>query len=292
MKELRAELRAQLNIMFHKRGFQVSFTVMLLFVVYCFINNYHRLTTERFINFDLEGMQAVHRSFLNDSNQEHFQTFVFFFPFAAVLPFSFSLFVDRSTRINEIVIARCGKRKYYFSKLTAAFAGGFVIVFIPLIISTALTHIFYSNSVINLFDPNYSTLTAGDKPFLTMRDLILEILVFSPLLGELFAALLLSVYAGACAVLALALSFFIKRFAVMIFVPVFLLTKLFELGQSMIKADYGYTYFNIDPMKYVVISSDNPIYGRPYWIFALEITAMLGLSVGIMIFASKRDTLG
>ncbi len=286
------ELRTQINLMFHKRGFQVSFTVMLLFVVYSFINNYHRFTTDSIFNYDLEGMQAVHRSFLNESNQQHFQTFVFFFPFVAVLPFSFSLFVDRSTRINEIVISRCGKKKYYFSKLTAAFVGGFVIILIPLMISSALTHIFFSNSVINIFDPNYSTLTAGDKPFLTMRDLMLEILVFSPILGELFAAFLLSVYAGTCAVLALALSFFIKRFAVLIFVPVFLLTKLFELGQSMIKVDYGYTYYNIDPMKYVIISSDTPFFGRPYWLFALEIIVMLILSVSILVFASKRDTLG
>ena len=83
------ELRTQINLMFHKRGFQVSFTVMLLFVVYSFINNYHRFTTDSIFNYDLEGMQAVHRSFLNESNQQHFQTFVFFFPFVSVLPFSF-----------------------------------------------------------------------------------------------------------------------------------------------------------------------------------------------------------
>ncbi|MBR1385153.1 MAG: hypothetical protein IJ555_15305 [Ruminococcus sp.] len=285
-------LRAQLWLMLHKRGFQVSFTVMLLFAVGCFIEGCLRSSHDASAYYEMAGMQAVHRSFLNETNEQRLQTFEFFFPFIVVLPFSFSLFVDRSTRISEIVLSRCGRGRYYLSKLCAAFIGGFILIFIPLLISCALTHGFCSISVIELFDPNYSTLTAGGKDFLTMRDLLLELLVFSPVLGELFAAALLSVYAGACAVLALAMSCFVNRFSVLIFLPVFLLTKLFALGQSMIIAKYGYTYFNIDPMKYVIISSDGPFYGRPYWLFALEMAAVMSLSAVMMLLASRRDSLG
>jgi len=279
--------------MLHKRGFQIGFTVMMLFVAYSFVREMYYVSLDPDRSADISYLQAVDRSLLNKTSESYGipQILRFIFPFVCVLPFSFSLFVDRSTRISDIVIARSGKRRYYFSKAAAAFVGGFIIFFIPLLVSTALTHIFYSNSVINIFDPNYSTMTAGGKKFFTMGDLMLELITFSPALGELFAALLLSVYAGACAMLALALSYFFRRFAVFIFVPVFLLCKLFELWESMIKADYGYMYLRIDPLKYTVISSDNQYYGRPYWLPAAEITVIIAVSACIMIFASRRDQL-
>lgn len=282
-------LTTQLNIMLHKRGFQLSFTVMLLFIAYSLAAGL--LQRSQWCIYDTYGLQAVHNSFLNDFSEERFKIFEYLFPFIVVLPFSFSLYVDRSTRISEAVITRCGKRSYYFSKLTAAFIGGGLIIFIPLLISTALTHGFYTNSVINPIDPNYSLMTAGGKDFLTMRDLLLEITLVSPVLGELFASLLLSVYAGACAALALSLSSFIRRFSILIFLPVFLLTKLFDLFQSMIKVSFGYTFFHADPMKYVIISTDSPFYGRPYWLFAAVIAVMLALSAVIMLLASRRDSL-
>jgi hypothetical protein len=266
----------------------------MLFTAFSFARSFYYLSAyDTDVNFDISCMQAADRSFLNKTAETAgtSNTLTFMFPFLCVLPFSFSLFVDRSTRISDIVISRCGKRRYYFSKAAAAFTGGFLIFFIPIAVSTVLTNSFYSHSVIDLFDPNFSTLTAGDKEFLTMRDLMLEILLFSPVLAELLAAFLLSVYAGACAVFALALSCAVRRFAVLIFVPVFLLTKLFELAQSMIIADHGYTYFHIDPMKYTVISSDNPFYGRPYWLFAAEIAVILALSAAVLFTASRRDQL-
>ncbi|MBR6045692.1 MAG: hypothetical protein IKP47_08665 [Ruminococcus sp.] len=285
--------RTQLRIMLHKRGFQIGFTVMMLFVAYSFVRGMYYVSLDPERGADISNLQAVDRALLNKTNESYGipQILRFIFPFVCVLPFSFSLFIDRSTRISDIVIARSGKRRYYFSKLAAAFAGGFIIFFIPLLISTALTHIFCSSSIINVFDINFSELTAGGKEFFTMGDLMLELITFSPALGELFAALLLSVYAGACAMLALALSYFFRRFAVFIFVPVFLLCKLFELWESMIKVDCGYMYLRIDPLKYSVISSDNPYYGRPYWIPAAEIAVIIAVSAGIMLFASRRDQL-
>ena len=283
----------QLRIMLHKRGFQIGFTVMMLFVIYSFITEFRAISSNTNLNFDLSNFSAADHSIFNESGESYGvpQMLSFIFPFVCVLPFSFSLFVDRSTRINEIVIARCGKRRYYLAKLFAAFTGGFIILFIPLLISTVLTHIFYSNSVINVFDINFSQMTAGGKEFFTMHDLMLEITAFSPVIGELFAALLMSFYAGACAMLAFALSYFIRRFAVFIFVPVFMLCKLFELGESMIKADHGYMYLRIDPLKFAVISSDNPIFGRAYWILVIEFAVLAVISVGIMLFASRRDQL-
>lgn len=283
----------QLGIMLRKRGFQVGFTVMLLFVVHSFITEFRQVSINGYQRYDITDLCAVDHSIFNETGESYGipQMLSFIFPFVCVLPFSFSLYVDRSTRINEIVIARCGKRGYYLAKLFAAFTGGFIIFFIPLLISTALTHSFYSNSVINIFDINFSEMTAGGKEFFTMRDLMLELIAFSPVLGELFAALLMSFYAGACAMLALTLSYFIRKFAVLIFVPVFLLCKLLELWESMIKVEYGYMYLRIDPLKYAVISSDNPVFGRAYWIPVLEFAVMAVISVGIMLFASRRDQL-
>ena len=285
--------RTQLGIMLHKRGFQVGFTVMMLFVAYSFIKGLHGVSLDPDRNLDISNLQAADRALMNKTNETYGipQILRFIFPFVCVLPFSFSLFVDRSTRISDIVIIRSGKRRYYFSKLAAAFTGGFLIFFIPLIISTALTHSFYASSVIDVTDINFSEMTAGGKEFFTMRDLMLEIIAFSPVLGEVFAAFLLSVYSGACAVFALSLSCFIRRFSVLIFVPVFLLCKLFELGESMIKVDHGYMYLRIDPLKFTVISTDNPIFGRAFWIPAAEIAALIAVSAGIMLFASRRDQL-
>lgn len=286
--------RAQLNIMLNKRGFQIGFTVMLVFVCFAFVRDYHNRTMyDTELNYELSAMQAVNFSILNENSEITgiSKILAFIFPFVATLPFSFSLFVDRSTQISGIIISRCGRRRYYFSKLAAAFTGGALIFFIPLLISTILTHSFYSSSVINVFDINFSELTAGGREFFTMRDLLLELTVFSPVLGELFAAILISVYAGACAMLALALSYFVRRFAVLIFVPVFILTKLFELADSMMKVSSDYPPMRIDPLKYTVISSDNPIYGRPYWLPAAETAGIIAVSVLIMLFASRRDQL-
>ncbi|MBR1393423.1 MAG: hypothetical protein IJ561_06260 [Ruminococcus sp.] len=283
--------RAQMSLMLRKRGFQVSFTVVLLYVMYIFVQQFWFKSMNDIDVFDYADLGAVHSGFLNESGERQLDTLLFFFPFIAVLPFSFSLYVDKSTRISDIVISRCGRRRYYFSKLMTAFVGSFLIFFIPIMVSYVLTHIFYAPGMLNLFDPNYGEATAGGKDFLSMRDTTLELIFFSPFLGETFAAFLFSLYAGACGMLALALSNCFGRVSVLIFVPVYVLTKLFELGQSVIKVKYDYTYFQLDPVKYAVISSDNPFYGRPIWLYALTVGAIILLSAVMTLIVSRRDRL-
>lgn len=284
-------LAAQLNLMLHKRGFQISFTLVMLYVMYIFVQLYWYRSMTDIDVFDYSNLMAVHSGFLNESGERQLDTLLFFFPFIAVMPFSFSLYVDRSTRISDIVISRCGKRSYYFSKLFTAFTGSFLIFFIPLMISTVLTHIFYAPSLLNIFDPNYSEATAGGKAFLSMRDVTLELIFFSPVLGETFAAFLFSLYAGACGMLALAFSGCFGRVSVLIFVPVYVLTKLFDFTRSVIKVEYDYTYFQLDPVKYVIISSDSHFYGRPLWLYALVVGGIIALSAVMTFIISRRDRL-
>lgn len=91
--------------------------------------------------------------------------------------------------------------------------------------------------------------------------------------------------------LALAFSNCFGRVSVLIFVPVYVLTKLFDFTRSVIKVEYDYTYFQLDPVKYAVISSDSHFYGRPLWLYALVVGGIIALSAVMTFIVSRRDRL-
>lgn len=61
------------------------------------------------------------------------------YPIILVLPSSSIFFYDRSTRMDNYILARCSKTKYFVGKVTAVFLVSFLLVTVPLLIELILS---------------------------------------------------------------------------------------------------------------------------------------------------------
>lgn len=64
--------------------------------------------------------------------------FMLFFPFLVSTAYSYCIFDNKQTGLNKSILARVDKNKYYISSAIVVFLGGFLIVFIPLVLSQLL----------------------------------------------------------------------------------------------------------------------------------------------------------
>lgn len=284
-------LPVQLRIMFNKKGFQISFTIMMLLslfgVLYSIYKPHAYVLTE---GCDLSFVKAIDESIMNEFSPVN-KILRFIFPFVAVLPFAFSVYNDRSTRIFELQLSRSSVKKYYFSKLATALIGGFLIFFIPLLINSLLNNLFFADSVIDIFHPDYSKMSLGENTYITDNDFMVSLAAWSPRLCELFSITLISLFGGACSMLAFSVSLFIRKIAVLIFIPAFVFVYALDTVESMILSKFGYYYFKLNPLNYSIISSDNMIPGRAYWIPFAMIALLVILSSLMTYIYSRKDQL-
>lgn len=282
----------QLKLMTAKRGFQYSFTLVMLVICIAFIDGLSPILLSNIDDtlFPLEDISAYPASdnyILNEMSQ-FLNVLKFIFPFIAPMPFAFSFITDKSLHISEIIQSRCGNKRYFMTKTAAVFTGGFLVLFLPLLVGITLNHIFGGNSIINLFHMNFSEM-AVEHTFIVKNDFQLSLLTVSPVLGELFAAFCISFFCGVCSVTAFAFSLFIRKFAVLVFVPAFVFIKLCDAAYSAEISQKGYGYIMLEPLGYSVVSTDNMIYGRSYLLFFGLNALILAISLLVIYIHSKHD---
>ncbi len=206
-------LKVQLELMFKRNLFIVSFTTMILFVAICFVIN-----CLNFYNNDITTVLAAKYLFLGSDLSGYFVEFLkILFPFVATLPFSDSYYEEREKHTIEFCLSRITNETYYYSKLFTCFFGGFIIIAVPLLLNMLLNFIAF---------PIDSTIDATNFSYIHsyLFDGVMQTGMFQNLFAQnmylynFLYLMLLSVTSGLIAVIVYNISFVfkIKRIALLL----------------------------------------------------------------------------
>lgn len=270
-------IKSQFYLMVHSKNFWFSFWCMFL---YSCITYLYQISARQ--NVNTSDMLQGSSLFVGWGRSHFSKYFVILLPFILTVTFSFSYFEENAFHVRLYSIFKAGKTRYYFAKLVTGFTGNFLIIVIPYFINIFLNYItfaengntVYGNKIDSIY---YRNLTPGTHmPFLEvyMKHEILYIVMYTLYLGCL---------AGVFGVFSCAVSGFIKKNKILIFVPLYL---LFYISQR-----YSNYLFGVNLEQYILLDAGG--YSNSYClnILLLSLTMILCsvLAVGILIRKNNID---
>ncbi len=122
-------IHTQCKLMFLKRGFRISFSLMLAFA---FLFPFSLMLMNHLKGNDISAIPDCVYAYLFCSNSMPSDILYFILPILSLFPFATSFAVDRKLHAYFPLAARGGVRSYFFAKAIACMVGGFVIFFVPL----------------------------------------------------------------------------------------------------------------------------------------------------------------
>lgn len=214
-------IKTDINILVHKKGFQVSFLLVLAYALFVTL----------FFSVKQQGMDASYLYSplkLSGLNMDTEIAWFFFrwFPFIIVLPAGFSIVNDKNTRIRVLIKSRVGNFKYYFSKLVSAFVITFITVVIPFLIQCVVNHIIFPE-VANRDMTNWETY--GETYFIYTDAYLFSNLYYENVYIYFVVALVLTgVFSGCLAVFLVGISTFEFKYKAVLFLPIYLVFYVLE----------------------------------------------------------------
>ncbi|MBM7542280.1 hypothetical protein [Amphibacillus cookii] len=160
-------------------------------------------------------------------------------PLMAVLPYSWSYFIENKIGYVKSIVTRSSKFQYYLSKYIATFVSGGLVVLIPLIANILIVACFVPAITPTKLYPLYYAVDHGS--------LWSGLFYTHPIIYVLLYLILDFVFAGLFATMSLAVSFFIKNRIAIILIPFF-----FILILHYSRTFLAYIYYNeISPLHYL-----------------------------------------
>jgi hypothetical protein len=282
-------IKMQFSLMIHKLSFQVGFSIVMLYTMVSYIKNL----------LDYRGVDKLYfysANFLYAGNNyaSFWGIFESAFPFIIVLPFAFSYLDDLNIKITPYILSRMSKEKYFMGKLITCFLGGFIIIFIPFLINLIFCNITFPENHNTLFGPYnlityYERLTGADVYINTdfKGQSFLKLYLYSPLLYNFLYLFILSTFAGIMSVFSGACSYFLSKYKIILFIPVYL---IIFLGKSI----DSYIYLNNQKIKYIDCKwleyvSINFHYGKSYILFGAFLICCMFFSIISLLFICRKD---
>ena len=256
--------KVQFKIMLKRREFQFAFLITLLYACVAFLYNISGFRMSKIYG----GKDVL---YYWDANSQiaymdfHalFPLFQILYPFLIVLPFATSYADDYKNQLLPVYVTRVSRAKYYGSKLLAGFLGTALAIGVPLLFNLILCNVFFPHNNNTWLGPypleNFSGillgLNAGFKtaiPELSFARLWLV----SPFLYNVVYLLLFSVFSGLLGSFVMGLSFCVKKWKIILFLPVFIVFQVLQTldNQAFSKAilDENFSYdVACNPFVYV-----------------------------------------
>jgi hypothetical protein len=198
-------------------------------------------------------------------------------PILAALPCGFAFSDELNSGYLKSVVPRCGRQKYFTSKLVSAFIAGGVTVAISLIFNLLLMSLFLA-----AISPN---IIYGFYGFAIQHGDMLSTIAYShPLLFTAIYICIDFVFSGLFACLSLSAAFFFKHRAASVIVP-FLLITFCDMARTLL---YYISTIQISPLKILhTIPIDNitkPIIAVAWFVIFCMLTVPL-----ILIKGQRRE---
>ena len=249
-------IKVQLKIMRVSREFRVALLISSLYAVYAFVF-YALEASKEDIFHVLDANEYVCFSPVNGL----WNMFLMVYPFLVVMPFATSYISDYKNRLIVIYASRVSRRNYYVSKLVAAFVGSALVVAIPFLLNLLLCNIFLPHNL-NLWTiypmRNYYGRLLGltfAYKHISSQIPFLGVLLRSPILYGVLYIFLFSFISGLLGMLAMAISFVIKRFKIILYVPIYVFIQILSnLDMVILNAaiDGKETYVSYNFLDYFI----------------------------------------
>lgn len=278
--------RMQWKLMLHKKAVWFAFLISLVYAVVAFIYEKRNPMVTNVSGF-------WHYCGMGDSFE--WSIFTMILSFLVAIP-AMSFQWDVSDKTLASVCVRDGWKAYLQAKMKAVFWIEFVIVVIPFALNLILCLLF--------FEPIYSCVPSpyggtigeleqlADRSSWTMGTAVPFLSLFKkfPILYVFFYMIFLGLFVGFLGVVLLALSFWFRRFKILLFVPVFALMKF---GQKLDIWSYyvyhmkeGHRYINFNFWDYV---SPISYCGKVYSVFFVCILIFAGFVYWSYRMISRKE---
>lgn len=220
-------IKVQLKIMRISREFRVALLISSLYAVYAFV--YYALEARKEDIFHvLDASEYVCFS----PNNGLWNMYLMVYPFLVVMPFATSYISDYKNRLMVIYASRVSRRNYYLSKLVASFIGSALVVAIPFLLNLLLCNIFFPHNLnywsiypMRSYYGNLLGLTFAYE-HISSQIPFLGVLLSSPVLYGVLYIFLFSFISGLLGMLAMAISFVVKRFKIILYIPIYVLIQI------------------------------------------------------------------
>lgn len=202
-------------------------------------------------------------------------TAIFFYisPLIAALPYGWSYCEEKRNGYRQLMVARCGKKSYVFSKYIAAFVSGGLAVVLPLVFNLLLTALF-----IPLI-----------KPFPSFIDMYgvssvdpMSYLYYSHPLCYVFCYLCIDfVFGGLIACMAVVFAVFVRYKVLSIILPMFVCLGINYIENFIYTNPSGHIYHELSPLYF--LRAVSAVYPASWTIILTEGAALLvvALMIGI-----------
>ena len=289
-------LTQQLRYLFRRKDFQLAFFITLFYAIFCFI----WVITGKYNMVKILGVLDANAMYLGMGYATFFDKFFVVFPFLVVLPFAASYIDENSGAVEATILLRCGRYRYWFSKLFTTFVGNFVIIFIPFLINLLLCNIFLPHNGITPYGAMNSSslaskLTGSNIAIKTIDQgmPLPELFYKSPFVYNFIFILLLAFLSGVMGVFLVSITSVIKKGRVLLFLPFFILNRI---GTTATSISYNKAitseqniFINWELKSYVAPFS---FYGQYYPYFWIFIAILCGISLVLSVIWCKREYRG
>lgn len=230
--------KAQMRLMIKSNQFLFALTAMIAFVTLGFILNCISYFGSDIVAVPMANLLTV---FNKSSLDMSFSIFSLAFPLFTALGFSDSFFTERKSHITDICLLRKNADSYYFSKLSAVFVSGLLIMLIPLLINfimCIITFPVFSTSV----GSNASALELSVYRHEAYLVMFRSLFINYPYLRSLLSLALVSLTGGLVATITYQFSFFYSRSRIILLISFFAVYNFLGL----ILENFGYGKYSLN----------------------------------------------
>ncbi len=207
--------------------------------------------------------------------------------FILLLPFSFSYVNERKRNMTHCLQMRMGVRRYYYENLLLCFLGSFFMFFIPFAIQIGLNQVLFNSELIHGFTYNYMANISGDSWSTTLytRGIPFKWLFINhPQFYNLLYGFFFSALCGIMSMFVYALSFSVKQYAVVLLLPLFVITQIQDKLVAISQELFG-SYIELRMEEYVSVLGYR---GQCVW----YILGLVILFLGATYFLTERQCKG
>ena len=280
-------IRTQCKLMFLKRGFQISFSLMLAFA---FLYPISLLLMGHLEGRDIAAMQDRIYAYPFCYDAIPTELLYFILPILSLFPFATSFAADRKLHAYYPLTARGGLRSYFFAKAIACMVGGFVIFFIPLAVNILVNHLLMPQTMQNartnnMYDEYMQWFYQGaDDPSLQVNWLT-KLWLAHPQLTNLLSAAMVGCLGAVSSLVSYTSTLFIKKHTYLSVLPMLMLLTAGVMLQGN-SEDLTMNWSLVDYVK-----TGEFCYFSTYPYFWGVCAVLVLLCGGILWWKSKQDLL-
>lgn len=269
-------VKSQTLYIMQKWTFILTWYIVCGFVIVNFIHNIIVNSERQFISQMYDITKIITLSDWSPSGY----FFMIYYPILVVLPTSAIMLDDRNSKMQLYLLGRMGRKNYYIGKIISVFISTFILFTLPflmeLLLEITCLHLDAHGDPSNF--PYYQTAGKINEYFcsgLYMKNKILYAFVMVAIFG---------VISGILAMFNFAISTmnFVK-YKIFTLIPVYLLLYIFAIIEKNINLGYTSNYMFI--LRLFNEKSKN------YGAYGITCLILLAISVGIILFKTRRDDL-